>query len=39
VIFLVLPSVWAAEPHVMFTPDTLQWTDTPVFGRVPPACG
>ena len=31
VIFLVLPSVWAAEPHVMFTPDTLQWTDTPVF--------
>jgi hypothetical protein len=28
---LVMPSAWAAEAHVMFTPDNLQWTDTPAL--------
>jgi hypothetical protein len=29
VTFLVMPSAWAAEAHIMVTPDNLQWTDTP----------
>jgi hypothetical protein len=29
VTFLVMPSAWAAEAHIMVTPDNLQWTDVP----------
>src|SRR4029450_10578911 len=27
VTLLVMPSAWAAEAHIMVTPDNLQWTD------------
>jgi len=29
--FLVMPSAWAAEAHIMLTPDKLQWTDVAAF--------
>jgi hypothetical protein len=27
--FFVMPSTWAADGHLMVTPDNLQWTDAP----------